>query len=51
MKEDWIVILIIAILIFAIIGLTVILQQAPALGWILSIIFWIGVIRHCSKKN
>lgn len=51
MSEDWYAVLIISILILAVIGLSVLIQQAPALGWILSIIFWIGVIRHWSKKN
>lgn len=48
-KEIWI--LIVSILILAIIGLAFLIHQAPAIGWILSILFWIGVIRYWNKKK
>lgn len=48
-KEIWI--LIVSILIHAIINLAFLIHQAPAIGWILSILFWIGVIRYWNKKK
>ena len=44
-------ILIVSILILAVIGLAFLIHQAPAIGWILSILFWIGVIRYWNKKK
>lgn len=45
------ILVIVAIITFAIIGLTYLVHQSPAIGWILSILFWIGVIRHLNKKE
>ena len=51
MNYNEIIVVIIVIIVFAVIGLAYLVHQAPAIGWILSILFWIGVIRHLNKKE
>ena len=50
MDYNEIILVIVAIIAFAIIGLAYLVHQAPAIGWILSILFWIGVIRHLNRE-
>lgn len=51
MDYNEIILVIVAIITFAIIGLAYLVHQAPAIGWILSILFWIGVIRHLNREK
>lgn len=51
MDYNEIILVIIAIIVFAIIGLAYLVHQAPAIRWILSILFWIGVIRHLNREK
>ena len=51
MDYNEIILVIVAIITFAIIGLAYLVHQSPAIGWILSILFWVGVIRYWNKKK